>query len=218
MAATVTEIDGAAVDAELGAALAAAGRVIRAPAAATLFGPGAAPSAYLLALSGTVRVRQIAENGREILLYRIGPGESCPLTTACLLADDAYAAEAIAETDVEVLAIGRADFDALVARSAMFRRLVFAAHARRFTELFHVIEEIAFRRVDLRLAEKLLERADAEGRVLATHQALAAELGTAREVVSRHVAELARRGFVAAARGEIRLVDRGALARLVAAR
>jgi CRP/FNR family transcriptional regulator len=198
-------------------ALMRAGRVIELPARRTIFGPGQAPESFILLLDGTVRVHQVAESGREIVLYRVVAGESCPLTTACLMGYEDYAAEAVTETDIRAVAIPRATFDDLVATSAEFRRFVFTAFSRRVTNLFRVIEEVAFQRLDLRLAAKLLERAGEGAELTLTHQELAAELGTAREVVSRHLNELQRRGWIAAGRGRIEILNRAALQTLAAA-
>jgi CRP/FNR family transcriptional regulator, anaerobic regulatory protein len=184
--------------------------VITVPKDTVIFGPGKSPENLLLMLEGTVRVQQLAENGREIVLYRVHAGESCVLTTACLLAYEDYSAEGIAETDVSAVAIPRTVFDELVSTSAAFRTFVFDAYSRRITDLFLVIEEIAFRRMDIRLAQKLLELAR-EGKVEATHHQMAAELGTAREVVSRQLSEFQRREWVAQSRGEIRILNRSAL-------
>lgn len=186
-------------------------RVVRVPAGTLIFGSGKAPENLLLLLEGTVRVQQVGENGREIVLYHVHAGESCVLTTACLLAYEDYTAEGIAETDLEAVAIPRAAFDELIARSPEFRRFVFTAYARRITDLFVVIQEVAFGRVDLRLAQKLLDLADGGGGVHRTHQSLATEVGTAREVISRQLHEFQRRGWVTATRGEVRLADRAAL-------
>lgn len=182
-----------------------ASRVVDLPAGAVIFGPGKAPEHLLLLLDGVVRVHQTAESGRDIVLYRVHAGESCVLTTACLLAYEDYAAEGVADTAVRAVAIPRGAFEAMMAESAEFRRFVFAAYSRRITDLFLVIQEIAFARVDVRLAHKLLELADAAGAVRMTHQQLATELGTAREVISRQLNEFQRRGWVEAARGEVRV-------------
>lgn len=187
--------------------------VIDVPKDTMIFGPGKSPDNLLLLLDGTVRVQQMAENGREIVLYRVHAGESCVMTTACLLAYEDYTAEGIAETDVKAVAIPRAVFDDMIANSPDFRNFVFTAYSRRMTDLFYVIEEIAFRRVDIRLAQRLAALAD-NGVVRATHQQLAAELGTAREVISRQLQEFQRRGWVAQSRGEIRLLDQQALEKL----
>jgi CRP/FNR family transcriptional regulator len=171
----------------------------------------------LLLLAGTVRVQQTSDSGREIVLYRVRAGESCVLTTACLLSHEDYTAEGIAETEVEAAVIPRAVFDDLIARSETFRTFVFRAYARRITDLFTVIEEVAFRRVDIRLAQRLLDMAQGADEVKATHQMMAAELGTAREVVSRQLAEFQRRGWIAQSRGTIRLTDPAALSGLAQA-
>ena len=189
-------------------------RVLSVPAGTRVFGAGQEAENLLLLLSGTVRVQQTSETGREIVLYRVRAGESCVLTTACLLSHENYGAEGIAETDVEAAAIPRAVFDDLMGRSETFRSFVFQAYARRMTDLFLVIEEVAFRRVDIRLAQRLLALADDSGEVKATHQVMANELGTAREVVSRQLAEFQRRGWVAQSRGTIRIEDREALENL----
>ncbi|MCR9137541.1 MAG: Crp/Fnr family transcriptional regulator [Alphaproteobacteria bacterium] len=186
-------------------------RIIKVPKDTVVFGPGKAPDNLLLLLDGTLRVQQVSESGREIVLYRVHAGESCVLTTACLLAYEEYSAEGITETDVQAVAIPKTVFDDLIAQSAEFRRFVFTAYSRRITDLFLVIEEVAFRRVDIRLAQKLLELAGREGGVHATHQQLATELGTAREVVSRLLQEFQRRGWVVLSRGSVELVDQPGL-------
>lgn len=189
-------------------------RVVAVPAGKRIFGLGTRPENLLLLLSGTVRVQQTSDTGREIVLYRIHAGESCVLTTASLLAHETYAAEGIAETDVTAVAIPRAVFDDLVASSRSFRDFIFAAYSRRITDLFYVIDEVAFRRIDIRLAQKLLELQDDSHALHATHQQLAAELGTAREVISRQLQEFQRRGWVELARGEVRLTDEAKIRKL----
>jgi CRP/FNR family transcriptional regulator len=181
-------------------------RVVTIPMGTRIFGPGQSPENYLLLLDGTVRVQQVSETGREIVLYRVSAGESCALTTACLMGYEEYQAEGIAETDVQAVAIPRATFDDLIARSAEFRRFVFTAFSVRVTNLFKIIDEVAFSRIDIRLAQRLLDLADAEGRVALTHQQLASELGTAREVISRQLHEFQRRKWISATRGETRLL------------
>lgn len=188
--------------------------VMQVPRGTVIFGPGKSPENMLFLLDGTVRVQQTSEGGREIVLYRIHSGESCVLTTACLLAYDDYSAEGIAETDIRAAAIPRPVFDDLVATSAPFRSFVFQAFSKRITDLFLVIDEIAFQRIDVRLAQKLLELAHGAATIPATHQQLSVELGTAREVVSRQLQEFNRRGWLLQSRGTITLTDAGALAHL----
>lgn len=196
------------------AQLLARSAIVAAPAGTTIFGPGKSPENMLFLLAGTVRVQQVSDTGHEIVLYRIEAGESCVLTTACLLAYDDYAAEGIAETDIEAAAIPRDLFDDLVAGSQSFRNFVFAAFAKRITDLFLMIDAVAFQRVDVRLADKLLKLSGGAATVATTHQKLAVELGTAREVVSRQLQEFQRRGWISQARGQVTLQDRVALAGL----
>lgn len=202
---------------ELREALDGGSEVVRFAAGAQVFEPGRSSDNLLLLLSGTVRVQQKSDTGREVFLYRVHAGESCVLTTACMLAFDDYAADGIAETDVSAASIPRAVFDDLTARSQVFREFIFKAYSRRITDLFTLIDDIVFQRMDVRLASRLLELAGEGSEVRATHQVLANELGTAREVVSRTLAEFQRRGWVEQSRGLVRLLDREGLERMVRA-
>lgn len=143
------------------------------------------------------------------MLYRVHSDESCVLTTACLLAF-----EGIAETEIEAIMIPRNVFDELMAISNEFRAFVFEAYSKRITDLFLVIEEIAFKRMDVRVAQKLLELQDARFVLRLIHQQLATELGTARDVISRQLKEFEPRGWVRLSRGEIELRDVAAIERL----
>jgi CRP/FNR family transcriptional regulator len=156
----------------------------------------------------------VSENGREIVLYRVAAGESCALTTACLMGYEDYPAEAITETEIAAAAIPRAVFDDLIARSPEFRRFVFTAFSTRVTNLLRIIDEVAFSRMDIRLAYKLIELSHGGDTIAATQQQLAAELGSAREVISRMLSEFHRRGWVLTERGSITIRNRGALDRL----
>lgn len=190
------------------------GQVIRAKKGDQIFGPGHVPENLLFLLSGTVRVSQTSEGGREIVLYRVEAGQSCVMTTACMLAHEAYLAEGVAETGVDAVALPKATFDELVSVEPVFRDFILAAYAHRLTGLFKIIEDVAFGRIDVRLAARILELAGVSSEVSATHQALATELGTAREVVSRQLHEFQRRGWLEQKRGLVRIMDRAALSEL----
>jgi len=184
------------------------------PAGTTVFAPGKKPDAFLFVLEGTVRVQQVAENGREIVLYRVVGGESCIMTTACLLSDETYQAEGVTETDVTAIMISSPDFDNLMAHSAAFRRFVFTKYASRMADIMTLVEDVAFQRMDKRLAHKLLELAKDNSTLDITHQRLAVELGSVREVVSRLMKEFARRGWIGSTRGHIEILDHQALVQL----
>ena len=188
--------------------------IINVPKGETLFGPGNSPENMLFLLEGTVRVQQVSDTGHEIVLYRIHAGESCVLTTACLLAYEDYSADGVSETPVQAAAVPRDVFDDLVAQSKSFRDFVFAAFSKRITDLFQMIDEVAFQRLDVRLADKLLSLSNAGDVVKTTHQKLSVELGSAREVISRQLQEFQRRGWIEQARGSVSLLDRVQLKKL----
>ncbi|MCW0181456.1 MAG: Crp/Fnr family transcriptional regulator [Zavarzinia sp.] len=192
-------------------------RMVQFQAGVTVFGPRNGPDNLLLLLEGTIRVQQLSESGREIMLYRVLAGESCVLTTACMLAYQGFGAEGVTETEVSAVAIPRAVFEEMIAVSPAFRQFVFTAYSRRFNELFFVIDEIAFKRIDGRLARRLLALPAAEGRVSVTHQELATDLRTAREVVTRQLQAFQQKGWVGLSRGAVELRDRPALEHLAAA-
>ncbi|MBK0398459.1 Crp/Fnr family transcriptional regulator [Limibaculum sp. M0105] len=176
-----------------------------------LFGPGDRSENFLIALSGAVRVEHMGPSGRSVVLYRVAPGESCVMTTSCLLSGAAYEAYGYAEGEVEAIAVPAVAFRELVEQEAAFRDLALSVFSQRIIELVDVIDELLLHRVDLRLASWLADRAPAGGVIAATHQSIASELGTAREVVSRILKEFERRGWLKLTRGEIRVADPGSL-------
>jgi CRP/FNR family transcriptional regulator len=181
------------------------------PAGTRVFGEGSPCQAYLILLSGEVRVQKVAESGREIVLYRVLAGETCIVTTACLMSGVDYDAEGIAESDITAQILPESGFRELLGRSEAFRDFVFRAYGSRISSLLMLIDEVAFGRMDRRLAACLLARAKGSGVVTATHQELAVELGSAREVVSRLLKEFERRGWVVLSRGSVGLTNEAAL-------
>ncbi len=194
--------------------LSARGQILTAPKDSIIFGPGKSPENMLFLLEGTVRVQQVSDSGHEIVLYRIQAGQSCVLTTACLLSHQDYSAEGISETGITAAAIPRQVFDDLVSQSPAFRNFVFAAFSKRITDLFLMIDEVAFQRIDVRLAQKLVELSGTGTDIQTTHQKMSVELGTAREVISRQLQEFQRRNWIAQSRGTIKLTDKSSLAAL----
>lgn len=160
-----------------------------------------------LLLSGTARVYKLGVSGREITLYRIEPGDSCVLTASCILSGRRFPAFATAETAVEALAVpARAMLDWLETSSG-WRAYVFGLVAQRLADVIDVVEGVAFGRMDRRLADYLLRMVGPEQAVLATHQQIAFDLGSSREVVSRLLKDFEQSGLVAIARGRVRLLD-----------
>lgn len=186
----------------------------RAARGKTLFSPGASCPGFIVLLDGVARVEVAAANGRRLLLYRVARGETCVQTTLCLMGGLHYSAEGTAETDLRFVAIPAPLFDRLLRENPVFARFVFERFGARLAEMTRLIECIAFLRVDARLAAALLSRAEDGASVLATHQALAEDIGAAREVVSRQLAAFQRAGLLRLSRGEIEICDREALSRL----
>ena len=181
-----------------------------------LFRPGEAAKGFVIVTQGRIEVFLTGPTGRGILLYAVEPGQSCVQSTLGLLGGEDYSGEAIAATDVRAVLIPKAEFLSLMQLSPAFRGMVFSAFAARMQGMMHLLERVAFGRIEARLASALLSRAEGEV-VQATHQDLATTIGSAREVVSRRLEGFARAGWVATERGRIRLTDAAALRRLAAA-
>ena len=188
------------------------GRRMALPAGTTIFQPGDPCQAWLLVETGSIRVQMTADTGRQVVLYRVSPGESCVLTTACLLGDELYAAEGITETESAGIAVPIPVFQELLDTSPDFRNIVFKSFGQRFTNILVTLEDVAFHRLDARLARLLLARARDDG-LTATHQEIAMDLGSSREVVSRQLKSFERDGLVDLARGRIKVLDVAGLTR-----
>lgn len=193
--------------------LIAEAHVLRARAGTVLFDEDSPCQAFPLLVQGTIRVSKAGANGRELQLYRVVPGEACILTSSCLLGHAAYRARGVAETDVVAVALPPAVFTALLAGHEPFRTYVFGLFAERMVELMQLVEAVAFQRLDQRLAALLLGK----GRVIhTTHQALADELGSVREIVSRLLKSFAGRGLVSLSREQVEIVDAARLREIAA--
>jgi CRP/FNR family transcriptional regulator, anaerobic regulatory protein len=179
---------------------------------AVLFRPGDAAQGFVLVLKGRVGVYLTGVNGRELKLYTVTSGTSCIQTTLGLLGGDTYSGEAIAETDLDLMLIPAAAFKHLIEQSAAFRVFVFKAFGKRMHDVTHTLEQVAFVRVEARLAAFLLSNADGNSLVAATHQSIATAIGSVREVVSRRLEALSKSGLIEQERGQIRILDRTALA------
>ncbi len=178
---------------------------ITAPKGEVVFRRGDTCENYLLIAKGSVKVVLNSASGREVLLYHVNPGESCVLTTSCLLGGDKYPAEGITETSVDALMLQRKIFDQALGESSEFRRFVFANMGRRFADVIERMETVNFTDIDSRLAQALLDHASGQARLAITHQSLADEMGTAREVVSRHLKTFEHRNLIKLGRGEIEI-------------
>ncbi|QDF98310.1 transcriptional regulator [Azoarcus sp. DD4] len=183
--------------------LLAAARWMDIPAGALLFDDHQSCEGFPFVVEGSVKVAKCAPNGRELPLYRVSPGETCIISSSCLLGHEDYNARGVTESATRLMLLPKAVFDELLADRA-FRDFVFHLFAERIADLMQLIEEVAFRRLDQRLAALLLGK----GRVLhVTHQHLADELGSVREIVSRLLKGFAEQGLVKLSREQIEILD-----------
>jgi CRP/FNR family transcriptional regulator len=184
---------------------------MRLPAGTRLFAETQPCGGFPLVVAGSIKVVKAAANGREMLLYRVEPGDSCIISSSCLLGHTPYTARGETETEVTLLVVPMPLFEKLLAENREFRDFVFHLFADRIAELMQLVEEVAFHRLDQRLARLLLARGDD---IQSTHQALADELGSVREIVSRLLKGFAADGLVSLGREHIALLDRSGLQRL----
>ncbi|WP_426415743.1 Crp/Fnr family transcriptional regulator [Aestuariirhabdus sp. LZHN29] len=187
--------------------------IVEVPARTTLFRQGDSCENYLVVIEGSVKVFARSEQGREIVLYHIGSGGSCVLTTSCLFAHSPYPAEGVSETAMKAVAIPAKVFESALAESVALRDFVFNTYSERLSRLITLVQQIAFERIDVRLARYLAKHAAQE--LSLTHQDLAEELGTAREVVSRHLKEFESNGWLRLGRGRIEVIDGAGLQRRI---
>lgn len=181
--------------------------ITRIPAGRDVFVEGDSISAIALLLSGVVRVYKISETGREITLYRFGLGESCILTANAILNQQAFPAIATVEQDAEAAMIPSDDFRSWVRRYDLWRDFVFNLLSQRLASMMAIVDEIAFHRMDARLATFLFARSRQQNPLRITHQEIAAELGSSREVISRLLEDFSAQGLVRAGRGIVEILE-----------
>ncbi len=180
----------------------------------TVFRQGQDCAGFVRLTKGAIRVSMTAANGREVVLYRVRPGEVCLQTFSCLVEGGNYSAEGVVEADLEGEMIPKAVFWRLMKEDDAFRSAVFAAVVQRFGDYQRLVEEVALTGFDTRLARVLLRLCDESGTVRATHGELAAETASGRAFVSRRLGEFAQKGMVVQGRGELRLLDLAGLRRI----
>ncbi len=172
-----------------------------------LVSEGTACSYLPLVLKGTLRIFKNSEAGRELTLYRIEEGESCVLTATCILNGGSFPAIAVAEGETEVLLVPSRLLTSLVEENAEWRAFVFGLYARRLEGVLALVEEVAFRHMDARLASLLLRRSEGQPSVDMTHARIASELGTSREVVTRILRDFESEGLIVTRRGGIGILS-----------
>jgi len=159
-----------------------------------------------LMVSGEKRVYKAGPGAKEITLYEVGPGEACVINAACVLTDTPSPVNTMAASDISLLSIPAEDFKNLLSEYGHVRAFVFASVSRTVVTVLELLGEIVFKKMDKRLFDYIVERSE-NGALSMTHQQIANDLGTAREVVSRLLKDFERKGRVTLSRGHIDLVS-----------
>ncbi len=179
-----------------------------------LFRQGELCESYLILAEGSLRVQKTNNHGHEIVLQHVKTGEDCDLTNTFLLGGHHYPADVVAETYTKIILLSKPQFLNLIDAIPEFKAHVFKGIKHSMSDLFGLVEEVAFDQMDHRLANLLLKRMDDKNQLKATHQELAKELGSAREVISRILKEFEHQQWVKLHRGKVEVVNSQELAKI----
>jgi len=157
-------------------------------------------------IRGEIRVFKTSPSGREITLYELVAGETCILNASCILSQMHYPADAITLTTVEALLIPAAVFQQLIDEYSIVRNYVFQLISQRLVGVFSLLQDIVFGKLDQRLLDYLIEKAE-DNTIQLTHKAIAQDLGSSREVISRLLKDMEQRGLLRIERKKITLVE-----------
>jgi len=182
------------------------------PAGASICEEGQNCPHLALLIEGTARVYKLSPSGREVTLYRIQPGESCVLTASCIMNQDSFPAMAETETSVRGLVISPTNVRSWFCQDNEWQRFIFSLLSHRLADIIAVIEEVAFKRIDVRLAEQFIRCLNqGQTTLYKTHAELAADVGSSREVVSRILRDFSHRELIQSGRGSIEILNAEAL-------
>ncbi len=179
-----------------------------------LFRAGDDCSGFVTVHSGTIRVTLTTASGKEIVLYRVHAGEICLQTFNCITQNAPYAAEGIAETDIEISILPAAHFDSLIQTNSDFRNQIYASIAGRFSDFEHIVQALAFSGLDIRVADGILRLANSEDELRITQEQLAHEVGSAREAISRQLGQFSKDNLIKVSRGKIQILNRTMLQKI----
>lgn len=181
------------------------------PAGRQIFAEGDQVDGIALLISGVVRVYKLGITGREITLYRFGEGESCVISANAILHNQDFPAIVTVEQDTEAVMVPADIFSDWVRRYDPWREFVFNLFSQRMASMMEIVDEVAFQRMDRRVATFLLSRSQTQNPIIITHQEIANEIGSSREVISRLLEDFAQREMISLSRGEIEVLDFGGL-------
>ncbi|WP_243881227.1 Crp/Fnr family transcriptional regulator [Rummeliibacillus suwonensis] len=182
------------------------------PKDTVIFNEGDECGTVAFLLSGSIRISKIGKNGREIVLYRLGSGDSCILTISSVLANISYPATAVVEEDAEVILLSIQQFKELMTINPEFQQYIYKLLAARLLEVMTLVDEIVFHKMDERLIEYLLRHSKNDEDIIEiTHEELASQLGSVREVISRLLKGFERDGLIQLSRGKVKIMHRSGL-------
>ena len=187
---------------------------MKVPAGSIMFDENQSCMGFAMVLSVRARVVKASAGGRELHLYDVQPGEACILTSSCLLGKSVYQARCTMSQAADLVVLPPATFRLLFSASETFRDYIFSRYSERISELLQLVAAVTFQKLDQRLAAWLVQR---NGTIQITHQALADDLGSLREIISRLLKNFAEQGWVALGREQIEVLDVAALRKLMAA-
>ncbi|WP_455211665.1 Crp/Fnr family transcriptional regulator [Kaarinaea lacus] len=190
-------------------------RVLTKPAGSVIFSEGQPCKFFVLVLKGSSRIHKKSEDGNEVVLYRIKAGEACGLSMSSILTGSPCQANASAETETVIVSIPKSNFKHAMAACDQFSRMVLESLEQNVNQIVSLVGDTIYGRLDKRLAHRLLAMHDEEGIIYATHDDIASELGSAREVISRQLKEFEKQGYIRLFRGRIHVVNSGGLKRII---
>jgi CRP/FNR family transcriptional regulator, anaerobic regulatory protein len=178
------------------------------PAGVSICDEGQQCAHLAMVIDGVGRVYKLSPSGREITLYRIHGGESCVLTASCIMSQNVFPAMAATETPVTAILVSPGNVREWFCKDQEWQKFIFGLLSFRLNDIISVVEEVAFKRIDVRIAEQLVRHIGYGNRLIQkTHAELAADVGSSREVISRILKDFAERGLVNMTRGSIEVVD-----------
>ena len=162
---------------------------------------------------GCLRAYLLSEEGREVTLFRVAAGECCVLSATCVMSQITFETHMVAEEETELLVLNAGVFRRLTEENVSIRCFLYEMAAERFSEVLWVMQQILFMGFDRRLALLLAEacRRTGDVRLKMTHEQMARDLGSAREVVTRMLRRFSEEGLVELGRGTVTVLDREGL-------
>ena len=190
-------------------------RLLKIEAQQKILSPGSTCKDYLLVAEGSLRVQFYTRSGRKVVLYHVKPGEDCVLTTSCIFSHDCFPAEGVTETEMSVIAIPTSDFHQTLQHSIEFRTFVFSTFGKRLAEVIARMEILCSSNIEQQLAKILLVLGKVQPHIEITHQELASEVGSVREVISRQLKKFENQYWIKLGRGKIEILDKAGLKQLI---